>query len=57
MSHWVDDVLIYIDEPQHVSSAAQSSHICVPFSENLDNLLARLDNRRMKHGSRNGTLE
>jgi hypothetical protein len=33
------------------------SCLCVPFSEKLDNLLDRLDNRCMMHGSRNGALE
>jgi hypothetical protein len=36
---------------------AQPSGLCVPFSEKLDSLLDRLNNRRMIHGSRNGALE
>jgi hypothetical protein len=40
---------INIDEfATHVSTAALLSRLCVPFSEKLDSLLDRLDNRRMK---------
>jgi hypothetical protein len=38
--------------PQHISTVAQLSHLCVPFCEKLNHLLDRLDNRRMMHGSR-----
>jgi hypothetical protein len=34
----------------HMSAAARSSCLCVPFSEKLDSLLAYLDNRCTMHG-------
>jgi hypothetical protein len=40
-----------------VSIAAQPSRLCVPFSEKLDSLLTRLDNRRKMHGSQKDALE
>jgi hypothetical protein len=40
-----------------MSIAAWLSCLCVPFSEKLDNLLDRLDNRRTMHDSRNNTLK
>jgi hypothetical protein len=49
---------IHIDESAiHVLAAARLSHLCVPFFEKLDNLLAHLDNWHMMHGSRNNALE
>jgi hypothetical protein len=49
---------IHIDESViHVLTVARSSRFCVPFSERLDNLLDRLDNRRTIRGSWNDTLE
>jgi hypothetical protein len=42
--------LIHIDEfIIHVSIAAQLSCLCLPFSEILNSLLDRLNNRRMMH--------
>jgi hypothetical protein len=40
-----------------MSIAARPSRLCVHFSEKLDNLLDRLDNRHTMHGSRNDTLD
>jgi hypothetical protein len=43
--------LIHIDESTiHMYAVARLSHLCVPFSEKLDILLVRLDNRCMMHG-------
>jgi hypothetical protein len=42
--------LIHIDESAiDVSIIARPSHLCVSFSEKLDHLLDRLDDRRMMH--------
>jgi hypothetical protein len=42
--------LIHINESAiHVLIIARPSHLCVPFSEKLDSLLDRLDNRGMMH--------
>jgi hypothetical protein len=50
--------LIHIDEfVIHVLTVARPSRLCVPFSERLDNLLDRLDNRRTICGSWNDTSE
>jgi hypothetical protein len=49
---------MHIDEPSiHVSIATWSPHLCVLFSEKLDSLFDRLDNRCTMHGSRNESLE
>jgi hypothetical protein len=49
---------IHIDESViHVSMAAWPSRFYLPFSEKLNNLLDRLDNRCTVHGSQNGALE
>jgi hypothetical protein len=40
-----------------MSIATWPSHLCVPFSEKLDNLLDHLDNWHMMHCSKNDALE
>jgi hypothetical protein len=40
-----------------MSPVARPSRLYVHFSEKLDSLLDRLNNRRTMHGSRNGALE
>jgi hypothetical protein len=40
-----------------MSIVAHTSHLYVPFSEKLDSLLDRLDNRRMMHDFQSDTLE
>jgi hypothetical protein len=42
---------------QHVSIAAQPSHLCVPFSKKLDNLLDYLGNRHTMHDFQNDALK
>jgi hypothetical protein len=49
---------IHINESViHVSIVVRSSRLCVLFSEKLESLLDRQDNRRMMHGSRNDALD
>jgi hypothetical protein len=49
---------IHIDESViYVSTAARPSSFCVPFSEKLDSLLGRLDNRRTMHNFHYDTRE
>jgi hypothetical protein len=49
---------IHIDESAiHVFIATRPSRFYVPFSEKLNRLLDRLDNRRMMHGFQYGALE
>jgi hypothetical protein len=45
MLHWVDDEFAI-----HVSITTRPSLLYLPFSEKLNNLLDRLDNRRTMHG-------
>jgi hypothetical protein len=50
--------LIHIDESTiYLSIIVWLSRLCVPFSEKLDNLLDRLDNRCMMHGFQCGVRE
>jgi hypothetical protein len=45
MLHWVDDEFAI-----HVSITTRPSLLYLPFSEKLNNLLDRLDNRPTMHG-------
>jgi hypothetical protein len=50
--------LINIDESAlQMTIVSRPSHLCVSFSEKLDTLLNRLDNRRMMHGFQYDALE
>jgi hypothetical protein len=41
----------------HVSKAARPSHLCVLFTEKLDNLHDRMDDRCMMHGFQSDAID
>jgi hypothetical protein len=50
--------LINIDESViHMPIVVRPSHLCVPFSKNLDRLLCHLDNWRTTHGLQYDVLQ